>query len=172
MLVKVITLSFDSVLGGFNDSTLRDFLKDCELVSIRDHFFIRNEMPYLTLVIQYFPIRQELNPKMAPQGSRDEAWRETLTESDLGLFNLLREWRSKSSRKEGVPPYVIFTNRQLAQVVKLRPQSLSELLKVDGFGKAKADKYGSEVLEITRIHLGVQPSGIGAGNVHPRETPN
>jgi RNA-directed DNA polymerase len=90
MLIKVITLSFDSALGGFNESMVRDFIKDCEVISIRDHFFIRNEMPYLTLVIQYFPIRQELNPKMAPQGKREEEWRETLSESDMGLFNLLR----------------------------------------------------------------------------------
>ena len=47
MLIKIITLSFDSAYGGFNDLTLRDFMKDVEIISIRDHFFIRNEVAYL-----------------------------------------------------------------------------------------------------------------------------
>ena len=168
MLIKVITLAFSSARGAFDDTFLQDFLKDCELVSIRDYFFLRNEVPYLSLVIQYFPVRQELISKMQPQGKREEAWRSELTEADMGLFNLLRDWRSKRSRKEGLPPYVLFTNRQLTQLVKLRPQSLAELMKVDGFGQSRVDKYGSEILEITKINLGPQE----AAHVHSTRPPN
>lgn len=69
----------------------------------------------------------------------------------MGLFNLFREWRSKRSRKEGVPPYVLFNNNQLAQIVIKRPQSLAELSKIEGIGKAKLEKYGQEILEISKI---------------------
>ena len=103
MLVKILSLIFDSAHGNFDDNPIREFLKDKEIVSITDHFFLRNEVPYLTLVVKYFPYRQEINPALAPQGKRDEAWRESLTESDMGVFNLLREWRAKRSREEGVP---------------------------------------------------------------------
>ena len=89
MLVKIISLTFNSVQGDFNDSALRDFIKDKEVISITDHFFERNEIPYLTLIIKYFPLRQELEPKNASQGKRDEAWKESLTEADMGLFNRL-----------------------------------------------------------------------------------
>jgi hypothetical protein len=47
MLIKIFTLSFDSAYGGFNDLVLRDFLKDLEVISVREHFFIRNEIAYL-----------------------------------------------------------------------------------------------------------------------------
>jgi hypothetical protein len=109
MLIKIITLSFGSVYGGFNDLMLRDFLKDIEVVSVRDHFFIRNEVAYLTLIIKYFPARQELDAKLNPKGQRDEAWRQMLSEGDMGLFNLLRDWRAKRAKKEGLPPYILFT---------------------------------------------------------------
>ena len=148
MLIKVISIAFDSVLGAFDDSPLREFLKDKEVISIRDHFFIRNEVPYLTAVIRYFPFRQEADPAMAPQGKRDEAWRELITESDTGLFNLLREWRSKRSRQEGVPPYILFTNKQLAQVIKSNPASLAALEQIDVIGKSRIEKYGKDILEI------------------------
>jgi len=80
-----------------------------------------------------------------------EDWRKILKESDLGLFNLFREWRSKRSKKEGVPPYVLFTNNQLAQIVIKRPQSLADLSKIEGIGKAKLEKYGQEILGISKI---------------------
>ena len=72
----------------------------------------------------------------------------------MGLFNLLRDWRSQKSKKDGVPPYILFTNQQLTDIVKKRPQSVGELMQVDGVGKGKADKYGEEILVITKVNLG------------------
>ncbi len=159
MLIKVFSLTFDSILGGFNDAGLRDFLKDKEVLSIRDHFFIKNDVPYLAMVVKYLPVRQEIDPVMAPQGKRDESWRELISDADTGLFNLLREWRSKRSRQEGVPPYILFTNKQLAQIIKEAPTSLGGLEKIEGVGKAKIEKYGNEVLEITLGHKAKDISG-------------
>ena len=151
MLIKIFSLIFDSAFGGFNDQVVRDFFKDKEIISIRDHLFVRNEIPYLTLVVKYFPYRSEIDPAMKPQGKRDEAWRATLSEADMGLFNLLRDWRSKRSKRDGVPPYVLLTNVQLVQVVKQRPQTLADLGKIEGIGPAKSEKYGNEILEISKI---------------------
>ena len=41
MLIKVISLAFDSVRGNFDDTPLREFLKDKEILSISDHFFMK-----------------------------------------------------------------------------------------------------------------------------------
>jgi superfamily II DNA helicase RecQ len=128
---------------------------------------VRNEIPYLVLIIKYFPTRQELDPKMAPQGKRDEAWREALTEADMGLFNMLRDWRSQRCKKDGVPPYVLFTNQQLAQIVKVRPQSLAELMKIEGVGKAKGEKYGEDVLKISKVTI--SPVVVDAPTTPPSE---
>lgn len=69
-----------------------------------------------------------------------ESWKNILQESDMGLFQLLREWRGRRARNEGLPPYVVLTNRQLAYVTRAKPQSLADLQKIDGFGEAKASK--------------------------------
>lgn len=163
MLVKVVSLTFDSASGGFRDDELREFLKDKELISMQDHFFIRNDIPYLTFVLRYFPNRVETDPKLAPKGDREEAWRKLLSEKDMGIFNLLRDWRSQRAKKDGMPPYILFTNQQLALIVKKRPQSLAELTQIDGIGNGKAQKYGQEILDISKINLPEKPieSGIG-----------
>ncbi len=156
MLIKIFSLTFSSASGGFDDEMLRDFIKDKEVISVRDHLFVRNEIPYLTLIVKYFPFRQEIKVQSTAANSkagekRDESWKELLAESDMALFNLLRDWRSQRCKKEGVPPYVVFTNRQLAEIVKKRPQSLADLTAIEGVGKAKADKYADEVLKISKI---------------------
>ena len=150
MLVKVFTLTFNSVQGGFDDSELRDFMRDKEIIGITDHHFVRNEIPYLTLIVKYYPFRKEAEPEnKSSSNKRDESWKNDLSEADMGVFNLLRDWRSERCKKEGVPPYILFNNKQLAEVVKMRPQSSADLLKIDGIGKAKAEKYGEDILKIT-----------------------
>jgi superfamily II DNA helicase RecQ len=68
--------------------------------------------------------------------------------AELPLFNALRDWCAERSKRDGVPPYVICTNRQCAAMVKARPQSLSKLAEIEGFGKAKLEKYGQEILAL------------------------
>lgn len=155
MLIKVISLAFDSIYGGFNDQEVRDFLKDKEVISITDFHFVKNDVPYLTFILRYFPHRAEIESKTALKEKRDqdEDWKKLLTEADMGLFNILRDWRSQRCKKEGVPPYILFTNQQLAMIVKKRPQSLSELTQIDGIGKGKAEKYGEDVLSISKINI-------------------
>ena len=152
MLVKIFSLTFNSVRGGFDDSELRDFMKDKEIISITDHLFVRNEIPYLTLIFKYFPFRKEVEPENKGTSKRDESWKKDLTEKDMSLFNLLRDWRTERCKKEGVPPYIIFNNKQLAAIIKMRPQSSADLIKIEGIGKAKAEKYGENVLKITEAN--------------------
>ncbi len=172
MLIKVISLSFDSAYGGFNDELVRDFLKDKELISSKDYFFIRNDIPYLTFVLSYFPHRAEVDSKLSTKDKKQEAWRESLSEADMGFFNLLRDWRSQKSKKDGVPPYILFTNQQLADIVKKRPQSLAELTQIDGIGKAKSQKYGDDILGISKLNVGAETNNTGSAPSVENEQPS
>ena len=155
MLIRVITLRFSIAMDGFDDTPLTEFIKDKSVVSLREHFFIRNETPYLVVVIIYDPV-QEIRPVNNAGGSsgsknkRDESWRTLLSDKDMPLFDTLRSWRSERCKKEGIPPYVICNNKQLAGVVKTCPQSIAALMQIDGIGKVKAEKYGQEILALLK----------------------
>lgn len=149
MLVRVLTLRFDAALEAFDEAPLQEFIKDKAVLSMRDHFFVKHETPYLAMVVTYEPSRSGSGPvSAAPRVTPDTSWRALVTEDELPLFNTLRDWRTERSKQEGVPPYVLCTNRQLAAIVKARPQSLTRLGDIDGFGKAKLDKYGADLLAI------------------------
>lgn len=159
-MIKVISLAFDTLYGGFNDENVREFIKDKEIISVTDYHFVKNDVPYLTFIFRYFPHRAEMESKADAKNNKrepDDDWKKLLSEADMGLFNLLREWRTQRCKKEGVPPYILFTNQQLAMIVKKRPQSLTELTQIDGIGKGKAQKYGEEVLSISKINIESSP---------------
>ena len=53
MLARVVTLRFDPLIEAFDDSPLREILKAKEVFAIRDHFFVRNEVPDLAVLVTY-----------------------------------------------------------------------------------------------------------------------
>lgn len=173
MLIKVVTIPFSSAYGGFNDEELRAFLSDKELISANDYLFTKGDVPYLTVVLRYFPYRAEAHQQLADAKKVDaEEWRKNLSEEQMGLFNLLRDWRSKRCKKDGVPPYVLLNNNQLAMVVRARPQSLADLSKIEGIGKKKIDSFGLEIVEITKMRLSneAQSKGRADSSAPPNES--
>lgn len=53
MHVCIFTLRFNPVTEGFDDRAEAGFLADKDVLSIRDHFFDKDDITYLTLVIRY-----------------------------------------------------------------------------------------------------------------------
>ena len=67
---------------------------------------------------------------------------------DRTLFEALRQWRRAEADQRGVPPYVVFSDRTLREVARVRPGSLVELREVYGIGDAKIETFGSAVLAV------------------------
>jgi ATP-dependent DNA helicase RecQ len=63
------------------------------------------------------------------------------------VFTALRAHRLTLSRAQGVPPYVVASDRTLRDMAVLQPRTLGELMSVHGIGPAKADRYGRGFLE-------------------------
>jgi len=64
------------------------------------------------------------------------------------LFAALRAHRMAVAKSEGVPPYVVASDRTLRELCILRPKTRGELLAVHGIGAAKADRYGDGLLRV------------------------
>jgi ATP-dependent DNA helicase RecQ len=64
------------------------------------------------------------------------------------LLARLKAWRSAQARERAIPPYIIAQDRQLRDVALHRPADTEQLMKIKGFGTAKVDTYGDEILAI------------------------
>lgn len=67
---------------------------------------------------------------------------------DERTMALLREWRRQEAADQKLPAYCIFTDATLIAIAEARPRSTADLIKVQGLGRTKADKYGEHVLAI------------------------
>lgn len=68
------------------------------------------------------------------------------------LFEQLKNVRTLIARKEGVPPYIIFSDATLMEMASRHPATIEQLLDVSGVGERKAVRYGGKFLnEIRRF---------------------
>ena len=84
--------------------------------------------------------------KTTPKPAQDVA------PENQGLWDKLRDLRRRLAEEAGVPPYVIFHDATLQEMVRLRPSSAEELLTLHGVGQTKLDRYGSAFLKALRVH--------------------
>ena len=78
-----------------------------------------------------------------------KTWRVRLNgDGTLDLMDALRETRREIASAHGIPPYVIFHDATLVDMIQQRPQRVEDLLQISGIGQAKLEKYGQIFLDI------------------------
>lgn len=64
------------------------------------------------------------------------------------LFELLRLLRKQIADEQGVPPYVVFSDRTLRDMAALLPRTAEAMLAVSGVGEVKLERYGHQFLRV------------------------
>ena len=77
---------------------------------------------------------------------------EDLRSEDERLFAELRNLRMELAREAKVPPYIIFSDKSLRMMCRIRPRSRGEMLSISGVGEYKYEKYGEKFLNIIGKH--------------------
>lgn len=66
------------------------------------------------------------------------------------LYIKLKQYRWDKSREEGNEVNFLYSNLVLEELVKSKPSNMEELIKIKGFGKAKCEKYGEDIIRIIK----------------------
>lgn len=94
-------------------------------------------------------LRRDIRQKVAKQQTRTPLPADT----DIALWEALRERRRELAEEQGVPPYVIFHDRTLQEMCAVLPRNIMEFGRISGVGERKLDKYGEEFLQVINDHL-------------------
>ncbi|MBI3493554.1 MAG: RecQ family ATP-dependent DNA helicase [Acidobacteria bacterium] len=95
---------------------------------------------------------REVKPPASRKRSRSTL-RDTFTvTADSDLFDVLRDVRLRLARARGVPPYVIFHDTTLRDMVERRPKTIDDLHRVYGVGAKKAADFGDAFLDAIRTY--------------------
>jgi len=70
--------------------------------------------------------------------------------TNVELFELLRELRNTIANDKDLIHYQIFNQKSLYEMCETLPTNKTELIKVNGFGKTRVEKYGTEILKVIR----------------------
>lgn len=77
-------------------------------------------------------------------------YKDVLSEQHFAVFARLRELRKEIAERDGVPPYALFTNEQLAKMVTESVTTASDLQKIPGIGPSRIEKYGEVFLKMLK----------------------
>ena len=68
-------------------------------------------------------------------------------DEEEALFQRLRELRRTIAQEIGKPPYIVFSDRTLRDMARIRPVNDAQFLAVNGVGESKLERYGARFME-------------------------
>jgi superfamily II DNA helicase RecQ len=93
-------------------------------------------------------LRAPSNSVGTKSGTAKIDYRDVLEPADFAVFAELRNLRAATAQAEGVPPYALFSNEQLACMVRERVITATQLRAIDGVGEARVSKYAAGFLAL------------------------
>lgn len=73
-----------------------------------------------------------------------------IEENNDSLIEQLKKYRLTKAKEKNLPPYYIFNDETLNEIVSIKPQTIDKLLTVKGFGQKKCEWYGNDIIQIIR----------------------
>ena len=155
-MLKIVTLPFNEKMEEFEQEKLEKVLGDVQIVKYQAELVKIEGKYYWTAFVECekadkFDKNSEKDNFTQDVKEFKEAnknYMEYLTEDEMELYKILKEWRAGEAQLLGYPPYIIASNQLLADIVKTNPKSIEELSQLKGMGKRKIRDYGEELLLI------------------------
>ncbi len=150
MPYEIITVPFNSATKCFHADELNRFCLNKKVLKTKIEFFCDEKQQYWTAFVEYETILENTGDGQSVKG---------LTETGRFCYEKLREWRKETAEKEGIPPYVIARNSQLAEIIKREIKTLEALKQINGFGSRKVEKYGKNIIDIINVFFAAPHEG-------------
>jgi len=102
------------------------------------------------ILLRKDPLQSKMTQKKTPKTPFIKSFEHQDSEE---LWEDLRSLRMEIAKTEGIPPYIIFHDKTLAEIVSLLPQTLDELSGIYGVGQKKLENHGRQFLDVVIKHI-------------------
>lgn len=99
----------------------------------------------------HLSLRTEYIESENSQDKRNEekrSYENNLSETQKQLCEKIKKWRRKTASELKVPPYIIFGDKTLYDIIEKKPETKDDLYDICGLGERKIEKYGDEILNL------------------------
>lgn len=140
---------------GAAETELNRLLAASRVLSVERQLVLAGEASFWAVCVSLAPGAGPLPDalKAEPSSGRRIDYREVLDETDFAVFAQLRALRKAISEAEGVAQYAVFTNEQLASMVRGRVRTREALGRIDGVGPARLERYTERFLAVLQQAL-------------------
>lgn len=135
------------------EAELTAFCSNHTVIDIERHFVENGGKAYWAVCVIWTEAGSGA-PKRDSSARNKIDYKEVLSPEDFQIYAQLRELRKTLAERDGVPPYAVMTNEQLARMVRERMTTRGALRKMPGVGPARVDKYGAALIERLQELLG------------------
>ena len=92
-------------------------------------------------------LRRDLKPQQSAKASGSAA-RQLVRGDEREQWEALRALRKRLAEEHAVPPYVIFPDATLLEMLRSKPTTMAEMARVSGVGARKLERYGEAFLDV------------------------
>ncbi|HWP95315.1 MAG TPA: DNA helicase RecQ [Syntrophomonadaceae bacterium] len=143
---------------GFQELSTYGIMKELKSEEIMDLINLLAAEGYLEVTMGKYPVLK-LDALATPVLRGRERVIVRLAQSpkaaskESSIFQALRELRLQIAQEQKVPPYVVFPDTTLREMVQSLPLDREAMLKITGVGEVKYSRYGQQFLELIRRYV-------------------
>ena len=100
--------------------------------------------------------------KQAKSQGRGRKAQNNLKNADSVLWEALRSCRKTLAEESAVPPFVIFHDATLMEMVERQPQNHDQFSKITGVGEKKLDAYADAFIKVIEQHINSNDSAVSS----------
>ncbi len=140
MKVKVFRIRLTENELEIDQNSLNDFLEIVTFKKSSTQFVESENDSFWSVLVHY---EEETESKITETKSEND-----LTEREKLIYQNLKQWRAEKASQLGFKNFMICHNSELINIAIQKPESISQLRKIKGFGELKSDKYGDDIISL------------------------
>lgn len=162
MKVKVFKIRLNPEFLEKDENIVNEFLENHKISKTATSFVEIGDTFWTILVYYNETVQADEKPKryikeetkdVKFEFTREDLENNPLNEIEIKILTNLKTWRQDKSNEQNLPPYIIFTNNDLIAVTKYKPNDISQLYNIKGFGDTKIEKYGDDIIAIINASI-------------------
>ena len=162
MQVKIFTIPIIAEEREVDDLNL--FLRANRIVDIQKSLTSANGNSYWTFCVTYIQGTHPCESDKPTQSKQTRVdYKDVLDEQTFSRFSKMRQLRRQIAESEAIPAYAVFTDAELAEIAKLDVLDMAHILKIQGIGRKKAEKYGNAFCLIDYTPQENETGGVSDG---------
>ena len=126
------------------EASLNSFLRSHRVLKVEQA--LADDGGFWTFAVEYVEGDASKGTVRPARKSLAIDYMQELPQEQFALYSRLRGLRKEIAQAEAVQAYTIFTNAQLAAMVKQNAQTTADLATISGIGEARVSKYGARFL--------------------------